>query len=63
MLSTWPHSFECCIILESKIVVMGIKEMITSSRFSWLLDKFSLQVPQKMYREQYMENLHTDVRV
>ena len=30
---------------KSKSMVMGIKEMITSSKFSWLLGKFSLQVP------------------
>ena len=34
---------------------MRIKEMITNSRSSWLLNKFSLSAPQEMYREQYGE--------
>ena len=43
------------IILISNIVVTRIKEMITNYRSSWLLNKFSLSVPQEMYGEQYGE--------
>ena len=35
--------------------VMRIKEMITNSRSSWLLDKFSLSARYEMYDEQYGE--------
>ena len=34
---------------------MGIKEMITNWRGSWLLNKFSLLAPKEMYKAQYGE--------
>ena len=40
---------------ESKFRAERIEEMITVSRNSWLLDKFSWCVPKEMYREQFGE--------
>jgi len=40
------------ITTHSNIQVMRIKEVITKDKMSWYLDKFSLLVPQEMYREQ-----------
>ena len=39
---------------------MRITKMISNSRCSWMLDKFSLQIPRKC-TENSMGNLHTDV--
>ena len=43
------------ITLESHIKVTRIKEMIHNLGSSWLLDKFSLSAPYKMYWQQYGE--------
>ena len=40
---------------ESNAKVIIIKERFTKSTRSWLLDEFSFQVPQEIYREQYAE--------
>ena len=40
---------------ESNTKVIIIKERFTKSTRSWLLDEFSFQVPQEIYREQYGE--------
>ena len=40
---------------DSNIKIIGIKEMITNLRRSWLLSKFFLSAPLEMYREQYGE--------
>ena len=40
---------------ESNTKVIIIKERFTKSTRSWLLDKFSFQVQQEIYREQYGE--------
>ena len=48
---TSPHK----ITSESHIQVTRIKKMIIKQRCFWLFNKFSLQVPWEMYREQYGE--------
>ena len=40
---------------DSNIKIIGIKEMITNLRRSWLLNKFFLSATLEMYREQYGE--------
>ena len=43
---------------ESNIKVIRIKEMIAYKMSSWLLNKFSLSVPEEIYREYCGEYAH-----
>ena len=42
---------------KSNIKLMTIREMTPNLRSPWLLDKFSLQAPEEMYRERYGERV------
>ena len=53
--SNWHQISPYIVTPESHIKVMRIKEVITNQISFWLVNKFSLSIPQEMYKEQYGE--------
>ena len=48
---------------ESFIKIIQTKEIITSRKKLWSLNKFSMSVPKKTLTEERIENMYTDVTV